>query len=337
MLFEEVWARAVAGSCASLACVISIIQILQHLRYYSEPVFQRYIVRLIFLVPVYSMCSFASLLAPDAAVYISTIRDCYEAWVIYNFMSLCLAYVGGPGAVENKMAGFVRLTKQGALQFVIIKPILAILTVVLYATSHYAEGAWAADNAYPYLAVVYNITYTLALYALLLFYLGTHELLAPFKPLLKFVLIKSVIFLTFWQGFLISLLRAGGVVDTAEEAGVIQSWLVCVEMLPAAICMLFAFPYSDYKVAGGSLSGGNVTHAISIRDLVSDTVHQFAPAYHDYVLYSDGGTKANPRTVRTRTFVAVGAETSAAHATQHADLLLNMELGGSSAWMTRGD
>lgn len=65
----------------------------------------------------------------------------YEAWVIYNFMSLCLAYVGGPGAVEIKMAGFVllpswtactccmppmpvngrfvRLTKQMALQFVV--------------------------------------------------------------------------------------------------------------------------------------------------------------------------------------------------------------------------
>lgn len=27
---------------------------------------------------------------------------------------------------------------------------------------------------------------------------------------------------------------------------------------------------------------------------MSDTVHQFAPAYHDYVLYSDGGTKPVP-------------------------------------------
>jgi hypothetical protein len=31
----------------------------------------------------------------------------YEAWVIYNFMSLCMAYVGGPGAVVIKSEGKV--------------------------------------------------------------------------------------------------------------------------------------------------------------------------------------------------------------------------------------
>ena len=39
----------------------------------------------------------------------------------------------------------------------------------------------------------------------------------------------------------------------------------------------------------------NVTHAISVRDLVSDTVHQFAPTYHDYVLYSNSGAKSAPK------------------------------------------
>lgn len=40
---------------------------------------------------------------------------------------------------------------------------------------------------------------------------------------------------------------------------------------------------------------------------MTDTVHQFAPAYHDYVLYSDGQARkvaTPPKTVRTRTFVA---------------------------------
>lgn len=50
----------------------------------------------------------------------------------------------------------------------------------------------------------------------------------------------------------------------------------------------------------------HLTHPPICRDVVTDTVHQFAPAYHDYVLYSDGTRKAvtPPTTVRTRTFVA---------------------------------
>ncbi len=38
-------------------------------------------------------------------------------------------------------------------------------------------------------------------------------------------------------------------------------------------------------------------HVISIHDVVSDTMHQFAPTYHNYVLYSNGGSKEAPKTV----------------------------------------
>jgi Organic solute transporter Ostalpha len=43
------------------------------------------------------------------------------------------------------------------------------------------------------------VCYTFALYGLLLFWIGAAELLQPFNPLLKFVLVKTVVFLTFWQ------------------------------------------------------------------------------------------------------------------------------------------
>ena len=52
---------------------------------------------------------------------------------------------------------------------------------------------------YLWITIVYNLTYTMALYALVLFYMGTHELLAPFNPMLKFTVVKLVVFLTFWQ------------------------------------------------------------------------------------------------------------------------------------------
>lgn len=90
--------------------------------------------------------------------------------MIYNFLSLCLAYVGGPGAVEVKMNGyvlmpsckhmtcclpplpvngrFVRKCKQGALQFVLLKPVLAVLILVMYTQGKYTEGDWGVRNGY---------------------------------------------------------------------------------------------------------------------------------------------------------------------------------------------
>lgn len=47
-----------------------------------------------------------------------------------------------------------------------------------------------------------------ALYGLMLFYFGTMELLAPFRPLLKLILVKTVVFLTFWQVWRLVMLGA---------------------------------------------------------------------------------------------------------------------------------
>ena len=41
---------------------------------------------------------------------------------------------------------FVRRCKQGALQFVLLMPILGILSVVLYATGNYSPGYWGPSN-----------------------------------------------------------------------------------------------------------------------------------------------------------------------------------------------
>eukprot|EP00891_Asterochloris_glomerata_P000453 jgi/Astpho2/453/Aster-03499 len=90
----------------------------------------------------------------------------------------------------------------------------------------------------------------------------------------------------------------------------------------------------------------NVTHAISVRDLVSDTVHQFAPTYHDYVLYSNSGAKSAPKaqgspsarngqpsTPETQRAKAIplpkGVELQQAgyNFRDNANLLANMELG----------
>lgn len=55
-------------------------------------------------------------------------------------------------------------------------------------------------SGYLYITLVHNTSATLALYALLLFYVAVRDLLRPFAPELKFLTIKAVIFLSFWQG-----------------------------------------------------------------------------------------------------------------------------------------
>lgn len=63
---------------------------------------------------------------------------------------------------------------------------------------------FSVTSGYLYVTIIYNISVSLALYALFLFYFATRELLSPYSPVLKFFMVKSVIFLSFWQGELLS-------------------------------------------------------------------------------------------------------------------------------------
>ena len=49
-------------------------QIISHLRSYTQPTYQRYIVRIAFTVPVFAVTSFFSLLFGGAAVYFEAVR-----------------------------------------------------------------------------------------------------------------------------------------------------------------------------------------------------------------------------------------------------------------------
>ena len=82
-----------------------LLQILQHLRYYTVPEQQLWIVRILFIVPIYGLCSWLGLIWPEYSVYFDSVRSCYEAFVIYNFLRLCLAYLGGETAVLSAING----------------------------------------------------------------------------------------------------------------------------------------------------------------------------------------------------------------------------------------
>ncbi|MQL96132.1 hypothetical protein Taro_028805 [Colocasia esculenta] len=182
----------------------------------------------------------------------------YEAWVIYNFLSLCLAWVGGPGAVLQSLSGQS------------LKPSWCLMTCCFPAVP--LDG----------------------------------DLLRPFNPIPKFLLIKSVVFLTYWQGVLVFLTAKSGFLKDADEAADFQNFILCLEMLVAALGHLYAFPYKEYASANLGTPGTfreSLTHALKFNDFYHDTVHQFAPTYHEYVLYNISEGDEGSRKYRSRMFV----------------------------------
>ncbi|XP_041362330.1 transmembrane protein 184B-like [Gigantopelta aegis] len=324
-------AQGIAGAFAVAAILVTCHQIYLHLRYYTCPNEQRWIVRVLFIVPIYSFDSFISLMffnSNNYYIYFDSVRDCYEAFVIYSFLSLCYEYLGGEGAIMSEIRGkpinagwfwctcclsgrqytigFLRFCKQATLQFCIIKPVMAAITLVLQGFGHYKDGNFSPAGGYLYITIIYNISITLALYGLVLFYSATKELLSPYDPVLKFCIVKSVIFLSFWQGVVLAILEKSGVISAVHvdvnrrvvEVGTVsagwQNFFICAEMFLAAVALRFAFPHSVYASGPTSTHGRTVSlqsissslkETMNPRDIMQDAIHNFHPQYQQYTQY----------------------------------------------------
>ena len=131
------------------------------------------------MVPIYSVTSFISMVAPSVSIYFDLFRDCYEAYVLYQFFAMLIEFVNhhdysrdddmDPAilrvaqlAAQNRESGvqpivaildskheehhpwplarclpsykpneaWLRHVKRMILQYVIVKPVVAILAAI---------------------------------------------------------------------------------------------------------------------------------------------------------------------------------------------------------------
>ena len=80
---------------ASAASLVSMIHVLRHLMNFTMPGIQVYVVRILLIVPIYSISSALALSLGENGMYAESIRDIYEAVVIYTFLNLMLEFCGG--------------------------------------------------------------------------------------------------------------------------------------------------------------------------------------------------------------------------------------------------
>lgn len=325
-------AQTISGVFVWTALLITCHQIYLHLCYYTSPAEQRWIVRILFIVPIYAFDSWLSLLFFHDMyyVYFDSVRNWYEAFVIYNFLSLCYEYLGGESNIMAEIRGqpikssflygtcclsgktytigILRFCKQATLQFCAVKPLMSVITLILQPFGKYSDGDWRPDSGYLYITIIYNISITLALYGLVLFYFATKELLTPYEPVWKFLTVKSVIFLSFWQGVVLAILEKGGVISPiysnrgflTTSAGTVsagyQNFLICIEMFFASLALRCAFPHTVYKTGfqtdgyGRSVTMQSISSSLketmNPKDIMNDAIHNFHPQYQQYTQYT---------------------------------------------------
>ncbi|XP_042405903.1 protein LAZ1-like isoform X1 [Zingiber officinale] len=290
------WASIIAGFFVLVVLALSSFLLFEHLSAYNNPEEQKFLIGVVLMVPCYSVESYVSLVNPSLSVDCGILRDCYEAFAMYCFGRYFVACLGGEertvefmeregassantpllGHVSEKGVihhhfpmnyflkpwrvgnWFYQVIKFGIFQYMIIKTITAILSVIFESFGVYCEGEFKLRCGYPYMAAVLNFSQYWALYCLVQFYTAIKDELAYIKPLAKFLVFKSIVFLTWWQGVTIALLYTLGLLKSPIAQGLqlrssIQDFFICIEMAIASIVHLYVFPAKPYELLGGQL------------------------------------------------------------------------------------
>jgi len=266
----------IAGCFVLITVPISVLGIVQHLVNWYMPQVQKFVVRILFMVPIFSIQSWFSLFFHSASPYLTAIRELYEAFVLSSFVYYIIELSGGEDQLANKLRmkdpklghhgclvrsqcgnwqmgrPFLLNCKYGVLQFVFFKIVTTIVVIILHSQDAFHKGEWGWNSSYMYLAIIMNVSIGYALYCLVTLYLATKDELKEWNPIWKFLCIKGIIFATFWQNFLIQVLYSVGVIqgfgdwDAAMVADGLPAFLICIEMLGFAVLHLYAFPHTDY-------------------------------------------------------------------------------------------
>ncbi|CAH1432070.1 unnamed protein product [Lactuca virosa] len=275
----------IAACFVLIALLLSSVLIVQHLKWYTNPEEQKWIVAVLFMVPVYATDSILSLWKPKFALACDILRSCYEAFALYSFGSYLIACLGGERRVvellENEkekllkkplldgkdvtldlnrtaLCKFFRqprvlgeellqIEKFGLVQYMILKTLCSFLAMILALVGVYGDGEFKLYYGYPYIAFVINFSQMWALYCLVKFYHVTHERLKPIRPLAKFISFKAIVFATWWQGVGIALLCYLEILPNGGRFQTeLQDFLICIEMAIAAMAHTFVFSAKQY-------------------------------------------------------------------------------------------
>ena len=273
---RQYWAWIIGGIFAAAAIIWSFVTLYKHWISSELPPhrnIRKHTLRILWMVPIYSLASWLGLILRDYALYWDLVRGCYESVTIYSFFALLVAFSGGKIKLMRRIASkaqqqhiapcncclslwlngreFYENCRFGVLQYVVLRIVCAIATFVLQFFSLYCDGTFSYSCGYPYIAFVINASQLWALYCLVLFYVAIETDLATIRPLAKFMCVKFVVFMVFWQGLgfsglvYINYIEATQSYTADDIATGLQNFAICIEMFFAAWAHHVYYPVGE--------------------------------------------------------------------------------------------
>ncbi|KAJ3150115.1 hypothetical protein HDU86_006739 [Geranomyces michiganensis] len=272
---RHVQAWVIAGAFAAVAVLFSFATIVGHLRRWVRPFEQVHVVRILLFVPIYALLSWFSFYFYRYATYYHIIEAVYESVVIYSFFALVMAFLGEDMSAQKlalvskppmkfpfpfncfyykpKSNAFFFGVKVAVLQYTFVRPIMAIVSIIAQSRGNFCPESMKPVHVHFWEMSINFISVTIGMFALFTLYLTVRSDVKHRSVTAKFMSVKAVIFLTFWQQMAISVLAHFDVIKATDYwtvgniASGLSAFLVCIEMGIAAVVHVFIFSPREYR------------------------------------------------------------------------------------------
>ncbi|CAD6587708.1 MAG: hypothetical protein TREMPRED_004830 [Tremellales sp. Tagirdzhanova-0007] len=147
---------------------------------------------------------------------------------------------------------FMHTLSFSVMQYVIIRPLISIIGIICEYYNVLCPQKYSVHFAEAYLDSVDFVSISFALYGLIVFYILCKDELRGRRPLAKFLAIKLIVFFTFYQSFVFSVLQDYNVIKassfwTADNVvDGLSALCTTIEMVFFSIFMGWAYLWTDY-------------------------------------------------------------------------------------------
>ncbi|OQR97201.1 hypothetical protein THRCLA_07064 [Thraustotheca clavata] len=243
--------------------------------------------RLIFCTPFTAFLTYLSLIFPGQWIWFDFLINLY-LWAAWHALySILMEHLGGMAVLARKLRNkqhhvnhvlglqwclhpwtvgpaFVRFCSLGNLQFVPVKLLVTLLTLIAYWSGILGnEELFNLARAFPWLTLILSLSQLYAFYCVIFFYNGVSNELSAIHPLRKIIFTSLLVFGMYWQQIAINSFifyndftsnwhvqcQENDCLNKTEIGEFLPHLLTNYELLLFAIAQHFIFPIEELLIS----------------------------------------------------------------------------------------